>query len=215
MSDLDHPRFHEGVAVAVPAYGFVDTGRFEGFDGDLLGVHVPDLSRTLAARLYPGLEVQMAWTTGSGASLLRADFVSFADQGSRLLWIERTQLVVAQRRRYVRAATGGTARISVTTEDGVLLTGHGQVGDLSERGLRAELDDLDEDLAAELSPSRRVRAHVQVGRLDIEVEGTVVRAHTPSGRRTVAGISFEIDEHEADALRREVMRAQIKHRRLV
>lgn len=177
-------------------------------DGEELVVSAPDFAAAYAVPAV-GSAVILRWTNERGVYACAATLTAVTDTVPRRWHLLPTAGVARkQRRDYARASFSGPVLI-VPMGSGPVAVVKGEMSDLSEAGLRAQLG------GSALPAGTPVEAHLVLDATPVALQGCVLRCDLvdpQTGRHEIV-VTFAVPEDSAARLRRVVLRQQMQERR--
>ena len=176
-------------------------------DGEQLWISAPEYDPSTPA-VREGSPVTVRWTGERGIYLCPALLAAAATQTAEPWRVRLTGAVeTLQRREYARASFGGPVAL-VPMGDGPVAVLQGELTDLSEGGLRANVH------GAPLTAGTPVEVHLELDATPVTLPGQVLRSDAADDAgifETV--VTFAVREVHASQLRRVVLRQQMLARR--
>lgn len=178
-------------------------------DGDDLVISAPDDGSGSVPAPPVGSLLMLRWTTERGVYVCAATLAAVVP-GSPPSWRLRPTAGVdrQQRRDYARASFTGPVLIVPTGTSPVAVV-KGEMSDLSEGGLRAQLR------GTPLAPGTAVEAHLELDSAPVTLRGHVLRSDPvdPATDSYEIVVALSVREESAARLRRAVLRQQMLERR--
>lgn len=205
---LQLPDVNTLVRVDVVGDGAGHPSRVEDRDGQRLLLAAPRYGGDLAAP-QPGDLLAIRWTNLRGVCVAPAEFVAGQRRPMPLWEVQAVGTVeIEQRRRYARAPASDPVAIVRRPPAEVALTAvvGGQLVDIGEGGMRCRL------AGAAPEPGEDLQVRLDLDGEQVEVTGQVLRCFTV-GDAVEAVVAFEEPVRCADAIRRYVLRQQVRARR--